>query len=207
LKKLLVATMSALFLTHEKNGGKVTSEWRRASEIKICQDRKIMFLRVTGGGCHCYFLTAYTDRNTKPYRLHFGLLLEQKGEFQLTWNNDTRKGNFLLMDHLGTKMRIAVCKNFESARNKITGVFVDVKMDLERFYIGYSSAACWRWLKDEVMNWELGLKYSDVYKWRGGLFYAENMTNCFRFICSEYLHLQLPYEMAKRVTTKKNHEY
>jgi len=167
----------------------------------------MMFLRVTGGGSHIYLLTAYTDKNSSKYRLHFGLLLEQKGVWELTWNKVTRKGKYLLIDHLGTKIRVAVFESSEIARNKMTNVFDDVKMELEQSYMGYSSAACWRWLKDEVMNHALGMLYSSVYTKDGGLFYADDKTNCFRFVSTEYLHLKLPYEMAKRMTTKKNHAY
>jgi len=199
--------MTALFFTHEMGGGKVTHEWRNASEIKLSQDRNVMFLRATGGGSHSWLLTAYTDRNSSKYRLHFGLLLEQKGVWKLTWNKVTHKGKYLLIDHLGTKIRIAVFESFESAGNKLTDVFDDVKMDLEQSYMGYSSAACWRWLKDEVMNRHLGLKYSSVYSKGGGLFCADDKTNSFRLVCAEYLHLKLPYKMAKRVTTKNNLAY
>jgi len=196
-----------VFLTREMGGGRVTSEWRNVSEIKLSQNGNTVYLKATGGGSHIYMLTAYTDKNSPHYRLHFGLLLEQKGEWELTWNKVTRKGKWLLVDHLGRKIRIAVCESSEIARNKLANVYNDVKMDVEQSYGGYSSAACWRWLKDEVINHELAMLYSSVYTKSGGLFYEEDKTNCFRLAVSKYLHLKLPYDLAKRVTTVHDHKY
>jgi len=197
----------ALFLTRERGGGRVTSEWSNAREISLSQNGKTMHLRATGGGSHLYFLTAYTDKNSPLYRVHFGLVLEQKGEWELTRNKVTRKGKYLLIDHLGWRIRIAVCSSSERARNKVAAVYDYVKMDVEQSYAGYASAACWRWLKDEVMNFELGMLYSSIYTKAGGLFYEKDKTNCFRLVASLYLHLKFPYDMAKRVTTKKNDVY
>jgi len=199
--------MAALFLTQEKGGGKVTSEWRNASEITLSQNGRKMELKATGGGSNLYILTAYTDKNSPDYRLHFGLLCEQKGEWELTWNRVTSKGKYLLIDHLAKSIRIAVCKSFERGKNKLADVYEDMKMHVEESYVGFSSAACWRFLKGEVMNFELGMMYSSIYTKAGGLFYEDNKTNCFRFMSSQYLHLMLPYDVAKRVTTKKNHAY
>jgi len=196
-----------LFLTREMGGGRVTSKWRNACEILLSQNGKIMYLRATGKGSHLYILTAYTDKNSPHYRIRFGLLLERKGEWELTRNKITRKGKYLLIDHLGRWIRIAVYGSFERARNNIAAVYDDVKMDVEQSYAGYASAACWRWLKDEVINFQLGMLYSSIYTKAGGLFYEEDKTNCFRLAVSLYLHLKLPYDMAKRVTTKKNDVY
>jgi len=188
-------------------GGKVTSNWDTASEITLSQNGNKMYLKATGGGSHIYILTAYTDKNSPVYRLHFGTLLEQKGEWELTWNRITRKGKYLLIDHLGKSIRIAVCESSERAKNKFAGVYEDEKMHVLQSYGGYSSAACWRFLKDEVLNFELGMIYSSIYTKAGGLFYEDDKTNCFRLLASQYIHLKLPYDIAKRVTTKKNHAY
>jgi len=198
-----------VFKTHNEGGGKVTSEWRNASEITLSQNGNKMCLKATGGGSHIYLLTAYTDKNSPAYRLHFGTLLEQKGDWELTWNRSTRKGKYLLIDHLGRSIRITVCESSEGGKNKLSGVYDDddVKMHVQESYAGYSSAACWRFLKDEVMNYELGMIYSSIYKKPGGLFYENDKTNCFRFLGSQYLHLKLPYDIAKRMTTKKDHAY
>jgi len=97
----------------------------------------------------------------------------------------------------------------ESAKNALLGVFNDVKVNVEQpFYAGYSSAACWRFLSDEVINYELGMTLGLVSRSTipGGLFY-EDRTNSFRLVASLYLHLMVPYEMSKRLITEKNREY
>merc|ERR1719219_1088985 len=53
------------------------------------------------------------------------------------------------------------------------------------------------------MNYELGLEYSCITN-PGSLFEEDNKTNCFRLVASQYLHLKLPYDIAKMVTTEKN---
>jgi len=70
----------ALFSTRVMGGGKVESGWASPSEIELWQDGKSMHLKATGGGSQLWILTAYTDKNSKNYRLHFGALLEQRGE-------------------------------------------------------------------------------------------------------------------------------
>jgi len=198
----------AIFLRRHRGGGKVTSSWGNKNEIKLSQDRNTMYLKATGGGSHLYVLTAYTDKNCVRWRNHFGTLLVQKGEWELTWNKFTHKGKYLLIDQLVTGIRITVHASSDSAKNAVSGVFSDMKMDVDEFYAGYSCAACYRFLKDEVINFELGMTYSLISRSTkpGGLFY-DDKTNSFRLLASLYLHLIVPYDMAKRLTTEKNHEY
>jgi len=198
----------AMFLARHGGGGKVTSRWDNESEIKLSQDGNKMYLKATGAGSHIYVLTAYTDKTCVKWRNHFGTLLEQKGEWELTWNEFTHKGKYLLIDHLGYRIRITVHVSTESAKSAVSGVFSDMKMDVDQFYAGYSCAACWRFLKDEVMNFELGMTYSLISRSTrpGGLFF-DDKTNSFRLLASLYLHLIVPYDKAKRLTTEKNHYY
>jgi len=198
----------AMFLAPHRGGGKVTSYWDNENEIELSQDGYSMYLKATQGGSHLYVLTAYTDKTCVMWRNHFGMLLVQKGEWELTWNKFFYKGRYLLIDHLRSWIRITVHVSLESAKNAVLGVFSDMKMDVDEFDAGYSTAACYRFLKDEVMNFELGMKYSLISRSTipGGLFY-DDKTNSFRLLASLYLHLTVPYDMAKRLTTEKNHEY
>jgi len=58
-----------------------------------------------------------------------------------------------------------------------------------------------------VINFELGMLFRPICTKAGGLFYEGDKTNSFRLAASLYLHLKLPYDMAKRETTKKNDVY
>jgi len=203
----------AVFIAPYQGGSKVTSSpgKRKPSEINISQNGNNMHLQGTGSGSKIHVLMAYTDKTSVKWKNHFGMLIEQQGEWVLTWNKSTSKGKYLLIDqfdHLRYRIRITVHDSSWSAKNLVLGVLGDVKKNIKQFHVGNSSAACWRFLGDEVINHELGMTWGLVSRSTipGGLFY-EDKTNSFRLLASLYLHLMVPYHIAKRLTTEKNREY
>jgi len=60
----------------------------------------------------------------------------------MMWNKTARKGRYLLIDHLGKNIRIAVYITLAGAKNALAGTYSDEKMYVEQSYAGFSSAAC-----------------------------------------------------------------
>jgi len=50
------------------------------------------------------------------------------------------------------------------------------------------------------------MEYISIYSKPGDRFHENNKTNCFRFLITQWLHLMLPYHLAKTLTTEKNDE-
>jgi len=80
-------------------------------------------------------------------------------------------------------------------------------MEVHETAAGQSTAACWRFLGADVINFQLLMNYSSIYTKSGGPFFEEDKTNCFRFLATLYIHLWLAYDLARKATTKKDYAY
>jgi len=185
------------------DGGKVSSDCEEACQIKLEQDGKKIHLKATGGGSNVYLLTAYTPKTSADYKLHFGILLKQLG----FWMLGETKGKWLLIHHFGKGVKVSVCATETIAKDLLTGVYGNIKMNVEMTEAGSSSAACWRFLGPDVLNFELSMPYSSIYCYTGGLFYENDMSNCFRLMADMFIYLKLEYRMARKVTKEKDHSY
>jgi len=196
--------MAALF---KCSGGKVASEHKSPSEITIAQDGNVLHLCATGPGSRLSLLTAYTEKDNATFRLHFGAMLKQRGKWVMTWKGTKTEGRFLLIDHLGHSIRIQTHRTAFAAKTKLSSVYKNTKMDVWESDGGFSSVACWRFLGAEVLNQQLSMKYSNIYKFYDVPFFADNETNCLRFMSSMFLLLKLDYKLAKEATTKRNYKF
>lgn len=154
----------------------------------------------TGPYSDLIVLWAVSQPNDK-FQMHFGLVLAQKGSWKQTATRTGQpsevvtEGKYLLMDHLGDRLRVKVYSNWQEVKNAMQ-VFGSAQMSVREFEAGRSNARVDRFLGSEVFKQHLLWEYSSAYTSGEGPFFDWNTSNCLRFTLDALLMLKVPKEVV-----------
>jgi len=199
--------------TKEQGGKEIKTSYKGPSDMRIMQDgkrAKVDFeIRATGGGSNTYSYFGSTSANhrdregVKAYKIHFGLVLEQWGDWIVTDHTTKKvcKGKFLVFEHFGKWLRISVASTKETAVALLSSAYGDEHpLKIHCIHVvGKSSAACWRFMGAKFLNTSINRTYCKMYTQSGGTFFGDGKTNCLRFGSDIWMLLMLDFDVADAI--------